>query len=253
MKYAENRKKQLDRDLKILWLLSSGPVSTNRIRDELFIHNGKKLSRQCVERRINKLVQMGYVVKQQYKVSRKVLTVVALDELGQNEVTNNFSIAREHIRVGLPNQLKLLHELMLSAIMSILRKEGESKYKLIALHDDSVLKRQTPPSQRRGGYLPDLVLEMTRPSNGRIVIYVELDTGNKSKSYWQPKIKSWNEVALVLCLNAQRLARMKWYVQHSGRKVPTGFALAHDFIKNGLAQTVFDWLPGNTRAKFDLN
>ncbi len=251
--YKLNNEWQIKRDHEIFHFLGSGVATSHQIRQALFIHdNGKIMSRQACECRLHKLVAMGYLVKRQYSGIRRVVTLFGLAERGIDELAKSTDLERDHIRSGMPNPEKLVHELMLSAVMRIIRDDARNNvYKLVYVYDDTVMKNITRPT--RGIYYPDLLVRVLCPNSGLVTFFLELDAGNKSKKYWVYKISSWANITLVLTLNIKRLEIMKQYVLISGRKQITVFAVADTFLKTGLSGTLWEWLPKQERARLKLD
>lgn len=108
--YKTNKKKQEDRDQAILFFLACGVALSEQIRREVFIRDdGKPCLRQISERRLNKLTQMGYLIKRRFKRINQVVTVYALSEMGKDYVAGHFQFERDYIRSGIPNTNKLVH------------------------------------------------------------------------------------------------------------------------------------------------
>jgi hypothetical protein len=268
--FEENIKKQKTRDKSILKFLAAGPSTLDHIHLQLFKNaEGRPLALHTAQIRLDKLVSMNYIKKQRYDrvASYRGLTMYALDKLGKNDACTHFPLNRDLIRTEFPMPDRVAHEIFISdMVRTIWREVEEKKYGLESIFDDREMKRQYSRKHSKDGvnpmygnkksaqkvhpYYPDLVLTVIENAhNGRRIKFnMELDSGNKGPNYWKPKIASWPDPTLVVTLNQQRLEILKGYVVASNRRQPTGFALVSQFIKYGLRETEWYWLPSDTRS-----
>lgn len=245
--YKTTRSYQLERDLLIFRALAAGPAEKNYLHRVFFRHkDGTLASRQCVERRLKKLCDQGYIISDKYYSihARSWTQIYVLSSRGVSDVCTKYGMERDFVRKGLPAPHKLNHELHLSMIIrTIWREADQNKYKLISLFDDTEIKRRLTPA--KGTYYPDLFISFDRADGVRQRFYLELDCGNKSRSYWLAKIASWDYHVLYVTLNRLRLDLMKSYVQQIKLSHTIAFCVANDLLKGGLSQTRWDLMPDN--------
>lgn len=253
--YADNMRKQMERDRKVLLHLSGGIATMDSIWKACFMHNGRALSRQCIERRLSVLIREGYIERRRYRGIHPARGkyIFSLAQRGVDAVCNYFNQEMDHLRTGLPSQACLVHELQLSEIYrTLLREHQIGKVRLFYLYDDKNMKRLARHHRGAKFYMPDLRLEFAGREGRRLAVNIELDTGNKGKGYWLAKIGSWSDLTLMITLNRPRLERLKHYAQGLTRENPVGFAVACDFLQGGLRDTVWDWVPQMTRARLEF-
>jgi len=251
--YLKDKEKQIQRDLEIMKMLTSGIATKDYLAHVCFRdESGKQVSRQVVERRLATLEKNGYIARRRYGSmnTEKSHDIYTLAERGINEVCKVFSYEKDFIRHYFPTVDKLVHELQLSSIMRVIKNQAEEgKFKIVEMFDDVVMKRRAGSS--KSFYYPDLVIMMETNLGRKCVFYLELDGASKSAFYWKRKVIGWEWPTLVLSFTTARLEMMKQYVTESGRTKETGFALTSEFEKKGL-NTEWYWLPQKVRGRIDL-
>lgn len=263
-------KLHIDRSTKIMKFLFDGPATLDHLHQQLFIKDdGSTVSLPIAKRRLDRLCEMKYLKFKRYERVRgyKGLLVYALDELGANDTTILYNLNRDQVRMQFPHEQLLTHEILISDfIRTIHREVDDNKYALKDLYDDKELRLQWHDQQlklkqagnyvkgqkRKPLYFPDIRLIVQPNFKAVITFNIELDAGVRGPRYWKPKIASWHDVTLILTLNTKRMNQQIQYVSDSGRQQATGFAIANDFIKNGLAGTEFIWLPYKNKGKLML-
>lgn len=261
---------QKNRDWAMLVALADGPMLATQIHSEFFKKpDGTLLPRQNLWERLRKLKEAGYIIQTTYSsIGRpRPLTAVMLDERGVVEVCNKFRIDPETVIVNFPHNGVLTHELFVASIKRTIRRDAGSKYDLVNMYNELMLKRQhqmTLHESRigmaswevkknlRNYYIPDICVEvMPHIGNNMQRYFIEMDAGGKPAKYVQSKVSSWNDtITIVLTLNQDRLNKVIQSVSQSGRTQVTLFALVGDFIKKGLSDTSFILWPSDRHGTY---
>lgn len=208
-----------DRDLKLFKALAAGPVVCDFLHKYVFLkEDGKPLAKRVFNRAVLKLESAEYLKIRTYKDrSNKsgIVRVVALQERGANTLCANYpDLDRENIRTYMPKPAHLSHELNLTQIIwKITDEEKNGLFKIESLRDEAAQKRWLMHVWRsisKGMYFPDITVRAI-PIEGKssftqpMTVYIELDCGSKSKSYWIRKISSWNIPTVLITLKKERL------------------------------------------------
>lgn len=251
--YNDRMLMQRKRDLQIMRYLAAGPANGKVIRNLFFRDaNNMPLSRQVAERRLKKLCEQGRIVELKYCDQHgRVEKYYVLSDFGASEVSTAYLLSRESIRVLKPPKHRLRHELKIAEVIRTIDREVEQKkYQLGYLYDDCTM-RQTMGT-KKGTYYCDLCCEIIPSSGEPISTFIEYDGGTKSDSYWSSKLKNWKGLVLILCDHLDRIAQMKRYVRNSLRLGATALALHADFVRYGLAETEWLWLPKNIKGQINI-
>lgn len=249
---GKNFAKQRTRDSQIMRFLAAGPATFKGLHTEFFRReDGELADPRVARRRLTKLINMGYLKHKRYQISDRGIDIYALDELGANAAFYNWSLDRDCVRMDFPSNHTVNHDLILSdVIRKVWQGSDEKNYDLKIAFDDRVMKSRhalemrfkDKVTTRRKYYYPDLFMIIQQINQPEKSFNIEIDCGQKGKSYWVPKITSWNRPTLVLTLTLNRMKAHKAYALMSDRKHIMGFATVDDFLKNGLIECEWDWL-----------
>lgn len=265
----QNTSSQKARDLKIFRYLAAGCATTAQIHYSCFRNEtGKLLDRSVCDRRLRKLCANEYIRKRKYNRSSRSgpIHVYAIGDAAKNDFVNNYHASRDQIRGDLPPIATIMHELHLSEFIRTIWKEvDEKKYSIGWQYDDRQMKRMRDSKRlaeittglsvnKKGRYFyPDLRVRVLPNHREQFDINIELDTGHKGESYWVRKLQSWGQTTLVLAPVSSRLETLKEFIRAYGRPGKTLFALSGDFAKNGLAGTIWHWLPDDTKGRLPIS
>lgn len=258
MTHKQYRQFQIDRDMAILKDLACGPTTAAYLRQHVFRDlNGNVPDKSLFYRRMRKLVEMGYVKVHKLKSLRAragspgSTIIYALDERGKNEVCLAYQIERSSIRDVFPvSPSHVGHEIQVSHVFRRAYQEAAAgHYDIEYIYDDKMMKKKTPQRERGQIYYPDVRLKILPKYKDPLRLNVEVETGNKTQDYWTKKITSWGDIVLVIAMTQHRLERLMTYARNVGKKNPVGFALASEFSRGGFVNTMWYWLPFESKAK----
>ena len=243
--YLYNKMKQEQRDLSVLRELACGICAKKDLAALCFTtDDGQTVSRQVMERRLRILEAAGFVESKKYKTIYvpQGFAVFSLTLAGVSKVADTLKRDRDNIRFGFPSLPQLKHELILAAVArKIWREHYAKKYNIRYAVDDRVLKRVR--SRKKNVFYPDLYIDLTATTGTKKIFDLETFCGAKSSSYWVPKIKSMRQGLIIVTSNQILLDRAIELCRISERTWPTLLCIADSFIKGGLCDTQFYWLP----------
>lgn len=228
------------RIIMILKKLAAGPMRVVDIYKPCFVKpDGRLVSKRVFNRRMKWLEANRYIDIFEWKdrgCRNGIARLAILSERGADFLCLNSNVEKEHIRMFRPKLLHMRHELILANIIRFIwDHEHEKKYIISCLQDDREMKRTLKRKgiSAKNLYLPDLIAQV-KFATGEVQLYIELDCGSKTKSYWTKKISSWDRPTLLISLTRERSELMANYVCGTQQLRGIVFIVSlQDFYKGG--------------------
>lgn len=251
-----------ERDKDIFRFLSSGPATIEQINAYLtkigrvkHLHKSvspnnlptreKKLAYLYL--RLSRLVKAGYIKSKVYN-NRSGSGVFALYALTPYSVAVLAEMGHmpEMVRHNLPQSFFVAHDLAVTDIVRMIKKESYNKGFELVYMDESVLKTESKGGKKKAIY-PDLLLKMKKKDMYKEVA-IELDNGTILVANIVKKLKDTKTVTVVLCMIQKRIDVLRaGFLTRGIDAIPVCFGLLSDVLRTGLFGTEFTTIK-NARA-----
>lgn len=243
-----------ERDKDIFRFLSSGPATIEQINAYLTkIGRGKQFSKTTTKDsfptreqklaylylRLNRLIKAGYVKSKRYN-NRSGSGGYALYALTSRSIAvlTEMGHMAEMVRHNLPQPFFVTHELAVTDIVRMIKKESYNRGFELVFLDENILKTTSKENKKKANY-PDLLLKMRKKEIYKEVA-IELDNGTIVVADIVKKLKDTKTVTVVLCMVQKRIDAIRaGFLSRGIETTPVCFGLLSDFLKTGLFGTEF--------------
>ncbi len=164
---------------------------------------------------LNSLIQEGLVQSEIYAApgeKNNPRALYALTEAGARHLTENVHLhfRRDEIRIGLPAVNMVLHELVVTEIVRIIRWEMDRMAYDCDYFDDAACKKLKQHLELIG-WIPDLLLIIRNMRNyyGEYVVALEVDMGSRDLADVLRAVLGRNCQTLFLCSNTERILQLQ--------------------------------------------
>lgn len=241
----------MPRDIILFKLMRVGPAKILYLLRKLHeLEDFKTVTLDAIRQRIFLLIGDGYLGSRYYP--KYQFALYALTEKSIQELVNT-GIAVETIRAVLPSAHTVLHELTVTKVLRAFYDDSV-RCGYTFTHVDENLLKQKYRSDKRKGFLPDLMLRLRLASGSAVTMRVEIDRGTVPAFLVSKKIEKLvteKIVFIVLCDQRRRMetlidAVIKYTLLKMQKKSDNLFlGLTTDFCKSGLGGTSFYRIDSN--------
>lgn len=146
-------------------------------------------------------------------------------------------------RVTSPKPANIDHEIKLTQIVNVIKYGARQRqYGLVSLYDDKQIRiwHKNRGESLKDKYIADIkaVLKLTS-TDSRVferAYQLEYENGQKGRSYWEPKLRSWHMNIILITRNTERALKMAGYLKDS--RLNICIVTLEDFIKIGILNCV---------------
>lgn len=238
-----------ERKIQVCWFLTSGLMPLRYIYGLPCFSkaNGKQVSWKVFRRWMRKLADAEYIKIMSCGYASETFGPEAalLLPLGAKFLTAHVSrLDPCDFRMSSPKPANIDHELRLTDIIREIKygAAAQKHYDIVSLSDDKQIRLwfKNRNKSLKNEYIADLkaIIKRTKTENEVIErsYYLEYDNGDKGRSYWEPKLLSWDMNIVLITRDAERAFKMVEHLKASSLGI---CIITHeDFLKIGLLSCV---------------
>ena len=234
-----------DRDIRILNALSSGPAIFDRLLTIVREDEDEEslTSKVALRKKVAHLTRGKYIHAEPYhnRKGRGYFCLYGIKELAISVLIEH-GIQRDHMRMNIPGELGVVHELMVTDVVRTLRRGHATKvYTLVELKDENKRKQETRGGKKNRVY-EDLKVCISYMSTKKDVtkryLSFEIDNNTIDADKVVAKIKLLDRKVIVLCPTPARIEKLRAeFIATQDKELCENVVLGNvnDFCETGLA------------------
>ncbi|MBI1913115.1 MAG: hypothetical protein HYS21_14105 [Deltaproteobacteria bacterium] len=237
-----------DRMIIVFWHLTSGltPLKILYNLDCFLKRDGTRVGWKFFLRGMRKLAENKYIkiISCEYASETYGRRAAILLPLGANFLcAMGSNLDPADFRMTCPKPANVDHEIRLTEIVNVIKTGSRLKqYELVSLSDDTQIRlwHKNRGESLKNKYIADLMIAIRLKGRDNRVIergyHIEYENGNKGRSYWEPKLRSWEMNIILIVRDAKRAANLAKYIE--GSLLGICIITHADFKNNGLMSCV---------------